>query len=466
MTNTLTRNFTGDLRTTYKVSDNLSTNYSMNTRRDLSDPETVVFSFNPKKFKLGRETSYRESFGASYNPSIFGFLTHSFNFSAAYSEKFNTTNDTRDASASKSYGVGGSFDLKKLFGAGKSRKSSVRDQIVKEARKDKEEQKRSIFTRVINPIAGVMRFLTGWIDPFSYSYKESFSYSYPGLLERAQLKFRFGLTNDAGARPSTSTTSFRSNSASKTTSYSFSSGTKLLGGLKTDVSFSRTIRRDIIKAGSRAKSVSTTFPDITFAIRPLTTIKFFNPIIKRFSPRTKFSRSKSENFNLTTGFRTSEKTTTSQNPLLSFNFAFIKGMQINVKTDRSVTTDKSYNSATGALSRTTRNTSRSTGFATKYSFTWPTGVKIPIMGRLRFKSTMSMSVDVSTRSQKTEESTGNSPMNSMGERSDLMISPSISYSFSSQIKGGLTGRWQDTNDKQRKRKSHVRELRIWVDIRF
>lgn len=464
LTDNLRRDFRGNMKTSYKISDNLNANFSMDTKRDLSDPSTVKFSFDPKKFKLGRETNYSQSFGASYSPALYAFLTHKFTFSTSYREGFNVTNGTRNISASKSYSVSGNLDLKKLFGKPSSDRSR---QFRPDKKGEMKPRGKNAVQRILEPPAKVMRFLTGWVQPISYDFKESYNYSYLGLLERAQLKFRFGLTEDIGAAvdPESRATG-RSNSSSKATNYSFRSGTMLLGGLKTDVSFSRTIRRDIVKSVNPQKSVATTFPDINFSIRQLSTIKFLNPIIKRFSPRTKYSRSKSETHNLTTSHKTSEKTTVSQSPLLAFSFGLLKGMQINFKTDKSVTENKSFNSATGALTRISRNTSKNTSISTKYSFTWPTGIKIPLFGRLKFRSTMSMSVDVSMRKQKTEQSTGSGPILSQGERSDFMVTPTISYSFSSQIKGGLTARWQDTNDMQTRRKSHVRELRIWVDIRF
>ena len=52
------------------------------------------------------------------------------------------------------------------------------------------------------------------------------------------------------------------------------------------------------------------------------------------------------------------------------------------------------------------------------------------------------------------------------DKSDITIGPNISYTFSQQIKGGLSARWQDSNDNTLNRKSHVRELQIWTEIRF
>jgi len=467
LTNSLTKNFQGNYKLTYKISDNLTANYTMDTRRDLSDPDLVNFTFDPKKFKLGRETKYSQAFSSSYTPTVFGFLTHKFNFSTSYNENFKISNDTRDMSASKSYGVAGTFDLKKFFGGGGSKHSTPRRGRHKKDGVTKAEAQKNIFQKTLDKPASVMRFLTGWIDPFSYDFKESYRYSYVGLLERAQLKFRFGLTEDIGAERNTETGSVgQTTLTSKISSYSLSSGTRLLGGLKTGVSFSRTINRDIIKSVNPQKTVSTTFPDFSFTINQLSTFKFLNSFIRKFSPRTKYSRSMKESYNLATGFKTTEQITTSQNPLLSFTFDLFRGLQVNVRTSRSVSESKSYNSSTGEITRNAKNTSTNASASTKYSFSWPTGVRMPLFGRIKFRSTMSISLDVTIRTQKNEEATGGDDLISKGDNRDFMLTPTISYNFSSQIKGGISGRWQDTNNKQQNLTSHVRELRIWVDIRF
>lgn len=468
LTNSLTKTFAGTFKTTYKITDNLTASYSMDTRRDISNPDLVKISFNPKEFKLGRETKYSQAFSANYSPTLFGFLTHKFNYSASYIEDFIIVKDNRNMSASKSYGVGGTFDMQKLFGGqSSSRRSTTRKRTQQGVTVAEPESKGSVFKKVMDKPAWMMRFLTGWIDPFTYDFKEAYRYSYIGLLERAQLKFRFGLTEAIGAEidPEAGAAG-QSTVSTKVTSYSFGSGTKLFGGLKTGVSFSRTINQDIKKAVNPQKSISTTFPDFNFSISQMTTFKFLNPIIRKFSPRTKYTRSTKESYNLTTGYKTVDEVTVSQNPLLSFTFDVTRGLTIDVRTNRSVSDNTSYNSSTGNVTRKQRSINSGSSASTKYSFSWPTGVRFPLLGRLKFRSTMSISLEVSTRTQKREESTGDNPLISAGENKDFMVTPTISYTFSNQIKGGVSARWQDTNNVQQSRKSHVRELRIYVDIRF
>jgi len=114
-TENLRRDFRGAYRISYKVSENISATYSMDTKRDMSDPSTVVFSFSPRKFRLGRETNYNEGFGISYNPVIFSFLTHKMTFSTGYREDIKVNDVTRNAAASKSYGISGDFQSEEVL---------------------------------------------------------------------------------------------------------------------------------------------------------------------------------------------------------------------------------------------------------------------------------------------------------------------------------------------------------------
>jgi hypothetical protein len=102
----------------------------------------------------------------------------------------------------------------------------------------------------------------------------------------------------------------------------------------------------------------------------------------------------------------------------------------------------------------------------RYSFTAPGGINIPLFGKVRFRSTATIDLTIRKNSDFAETSANNGPYVTSSDRSDLTVTPVVSYQFSSQIKGGLTARWQDTTDKQRSRTSHIRELQIWVELRF
>ena len=79
---------------------------------------------------------------------------------------------------------------------------------------------------------------------------------------------------------------------------------------------------------------------------------------------------------------------------------------------------------------------------------------------------MSIELNVRTTATKTENAQLDQPFVVGADKSDFTVSTTISYAFSKQIKGGVSGRWQDTNDAKLNRKSHMRELQIWAEIRF
>lgn len=483
LTQSIRRTFDGNLKTGYRISEPLTVNYSMNTQRDLNNPDLVNISLDPKKFKLGRETSYGQSIGASYNPNIFSFLTHTFNYTVSYRENLNVRDTSLSASQAKSYGVSGVFDHHKLFGID-SRRPSTRsrgrrgnDDNVIVAEKDK-----NIFQKMVEPFAKVLGFLTGWVEPINYDYNEKYNYSYSGMLSRASWEFRLGLSQDIGTgiRPSSTGLLNSGTAITRSTGYTFRSGTRFFGGIKTDVTFNRKISQDVVKTTNPRKTVSTTFPDIKFTIQPLSTFKFLNPFIRKFSPRTSYSRQKSEITNIQTAAKTSEQTTINMRPLIALNVNVLNGVTINFSRDYVYSEDKTFNSQTSDLSQVRKNTQTSTSFNAKYSFTSPKGIKLPIFGRIKFKSTMSIQCDVSIRKQKSESASPSSAFNESegtstsgglnftptSERSDLVISPIISYSFSQQIKGGITCKWQTSKDAYANKTTQTRELRIWVDIRF
>jgi len=463
LSNSYTKDFKGTFKTGYRAFDNMSINFSMNSRRDLSDPK-----YNAR---LGLETNYGQNFGISYNPSLFPFLTHKGSYSTSFREDLNISNFLRGGSLTKSYNLGGTFDHKKLFGgsgrSARGRPGGTRGRGGKKANVIKAgEDKKPLFS-FLKPVGKVMLFLTGWVNPLGYDFKETYSYTLVNLSDRPQMKFRLGFTDDIGVeQDTTATSSGRSNKISKSTSYSLRSGTTFFGGLKTDVAFSRSIRQDVKTTISPQKHISTNFPDINFTLRNFTTFRFMNAIKKKFNPRFKYGRSKDETIDINSNITKSDKISTNYNPLIAIDFVIIKGLKINFKTSKTIVETNSYSNIDGSLNNKSTSTQNNSSLSTKYSFSWPRGVKIPIFGRLKIKSTMSFAISITKRNQINEGFDYITNLPSKRERNDLMISPSISYSFSSQIKGGLTGRWQDTEDKSLSKISHVRELRIWVDIRF
>ena len=135
---------------------------------------------------------------------------------------------------------------------------------------------------------------------------------------------------------------------------------------------------------------------------------------------------------------------------------------------KTITEGKTINEQSGLATDIIRSTSSSLSLSASYSFSSPTGIKLPLLGRIKFESRMTTSVEITyNKSQdKRASPTGNYHFNLTSDRSDLTIRPTASYNFSTTVNGGIQARWQDTNDALTGRKSHTRELSLFVEMRF
>jgi hypothetical protein len=141
------------------------------------------------------------------------------------------------------------------------------------------------------------------------------------------------------------------------------------------------------------------------------------------------------------------------------------GIRTTVKITKKISTDENLKSHGGNRS-ITKGYDNSINVSNNYSFRAPKGIKLPFLRKIRFNSTLNLSVSISKTARKIKSSVAGKPFNITGDSSRLSISTTASYGFSSQVTGGFSARWDDNNDKKTRRKSHVRELGIWMQISF
>jgi hypothetical protein len=451
----------------HKVFNNLTTGFNLSTKRDLTDPDLVHLS--PKNFQLGLENSYSQSFRANYDVQPLAFVTSTWSYSASYSDNYDKSSKTRSTNLSQNWSVSGQFRHQALLGSG-SRKaqsdgSGSRSDVRGGVAKDDSQQGGSPF---YEPLLDGLRFLTGWLNPFSYKYNTSRRKSAPGLVSKASWKYRLGLQSDPGVEVGSTN---RNPSSGETVGYEFGSGFQLLGGIVTTIGYNRSVNRDLLTIGrDRTEKTSTGWPQLSLRIGTFTHMPLIknqlNWFIRVFSPRTGFSRQVSENTNVSRGFTTSRSETISRSPIVSLNFKILRTLSLSGSYSASRTTDEKFNPASGAPQSETRSSRRSIAASTNYAFTSPTGISIPLFGKLKFKSTVSIDVRVKYSSSMSETSSAGGPFVVGTQKSDFSVSPSVRYAFSQQINGGLTATWQDNTDSKFNSKSHMRMLQIWTEIKF
>jgi len=479
-TSSFSRTLDGRMNLSYRPFSTLTLDYNMGTKRDLTDPDLVNISFsNPK---LGLENNYNQSLRVAYDPKLVNFFTSSLSYSASYTDNYNRSTVSRSTSLSRNWSVSGDFRHTVLLGSKKKkrRRSSgssnrgvvrggVRSGVERGEDEDKDKDKeKEPGTPIYEPLVDGLRFLTGWLQPLRYRYTDGFNRSIPGVYEKLPWRYRFGL-DPMAEFPMVS--SSKNPSMGESEAYELGSGFSMLGGITTTVAYKTSMTRSLTTVGTdRTEGVNVSWPEVTLQIRRFTTLPLIknqlNWFIDVFSPRTAYSRQIKKTNNLDRGFTITETETINRNPLISLNLKLFRRLSLTGSYNIAKTIEEKNNRTSGTPETETHTTKNSVALSAKYAFSSPGGFSIPLLGRLKFKSMVSIDFTVQYSSNLVETSKQGLPFVPFTNTSSFAASPVISYSFSSQIRGGISARWQDTNDLQRNKKSHVREIQLWTEIRF
>ncbi len=436
----LNRNFNARMNYSHQIFPTLKTSLVWSTNNDLADDNLVNLSLSD--FRLGEQLNYSQNFSGTYDPKLFGWFTTSFSYRANYRDDLDRSNGTRRSDLSRSWSVNGVINHQRFFARGQS-------------------------WGIIETPKSVIRFLTNWVRPPSYKYEESYTNTVPGLTGRPSLAYRFGLRDETNVPIGISNSSRR---ASEGVSYEASSGFTLLGGISTDVRYRQQIDRNLIAVGGRDEDRNTSWPDLTISIRRFQTLPLIKPIVNKFidifTPRTSYSRSTRETEALETGIVTSRVVTVNQTPLLALTLKLFRNFSLSGSYGTTRTTDEKFSRTSGASTTETRSTGQRIAVSTRWQFSAPSGIQIPLLGRLRFQSRVTFEATIRYNADKSESSSAGNAFRTTRDQTDFQVQPIIQYEFSRQIKGGLSGLWQDTNNRQLDRKTHLRQLAIWTEIRF
>jgi hypothetical protein len=447
VTETFTRNFNGNMNVVASPIKGIPVSYSMTTNRDIHDPQTLKFSFNPKNAKLGIETSFSESFNTNYSPQWFKFLTTRFSFDSRYSENSDRTDasnqqqGTRRVSNSNSRRADLTFNWQSLFGSGGQKKEGKKKMS-------------------LNPFRLIAN-LTKRIDPVSGSYQGTKNFTRSGLLSRPPLAYRLGFTNDPqvqalGAAQSTDGTSTQEG-------YTARSGIKLLG-TKVNFSYSETIGKTKTSTGD-TKSTSTVFPDFDFGWSNFGKFWFLKRLIHTSSYKFDYGKIENKSEKENTGELISQKTSEKLSHLATFSHNWKSGATTTLEIRKDYTTEQILQNP-GRNRNANKNYSGTIAVNNNYSFSAPQGIKFPFLRKIKFRSTLTLTLSIAQTNIKQKTSVNGQRYNIKQDQSQLTITANSGYSFSQQVDGGFTARWADSNDKIIQRKVHTRELGIWLTLRF
>jgi len=418
----------------------LKVDYTLSNIMDLRDDKKIDLA----KLRFGTEISRKQTASLSYNPSIFNWLTNSYNYRADYQENNDPNSGAsggRSVGVNTSQSVEMSMNWKKIFGSVSKPKEGLEPGFP-------------------GWIVFQFRSLLGRIKPVRANYQNEKTFSLPGLKARPSWKFQLGLSRQADVPQNPQV--FQNNREGISSTWSLKSGVELLPGIDmgTSYQFRDRVNRTPDKV-DETRSVS--FPDISIRWGNVGKLGPLKSILESSSLDFGYSRKVDERGDEDLKNLTSKGISKQFSPLFSWTARWKKNLSTNLKNSRSSSETKTYRGS----ATTTKREEQTNSFNISYSFSSPKGIRLPILGkRIKFTSNLNLSLDISTRQTLERTALEGRGFNTNSDTKELRIQPTASYSFSKNVTGGLNALWMNSDDKKTNQKRRVRELGFYTELRF
>jgi hypothetical protein len=316
-----------------------------------------------------------------------------------------------------------------------------------------------------NPLVAFKGFLHIFqsIKPIKASFTDDKNINRSGLYERPSWLYTLGFADKAHVKQKESVGVGTRDQSIFAKDYSFSSGLTLIRNI--DINSSYKYRQSITySTNDPVKNKSIEFPHLDVNFSGVERFPFIRSFSKTASIQTNFTRKVDGSSNAATGELHDRNTMQTFSPFLGLNLGFKNGVKATVRYDYSKKKIESLRQQ-GDNRRVSHNQDRTFRFSLSYSLTAPKGLNIPLFGKVKFESQLTMSLDFNKSYNKSwyfQSDSKTVDRNSI----ETSVEPRLSYRFSAKITGGLQARWSDSNDKVQQRKRHIRELGIWTELRF
>lgn len=465
-------------------SNTFDSSFRFNKKQDLDLREnTSLFD----SFKRGgRELNRDQGFRASWRPAIRNFLRPVMSYDTNYVEDRSPTVQPPDL-ASRADSLGGpirvlrvqntatrdisaALNLRSLFGSpapgrqprrphsggdegGGDRGRGESPDTPPDGEREPEDDGRSVWQELRGGAARVF----GAVNDIRGSYTDRRSSRYSRVRDRPDLAYQFGLGRfDLGLiEPVAGTTS---NLIEDNTDVSWSSkldtSVQPLSGIVADLGWTRTTARSIL-SGSRSKTDDVTWPDVSLALDGL----------ERRGPLVKWAKTSSLNSAFRKNTRRNGRLPPLDEPLapgvpwydtesvrrewapfLSWSTAWQSGLNTTISHNRSTTTEESEFNQVVSRSETESRAYRVTG---RYNFQAAKGIWF-LGKRLRFKSDLTLNVDIDRSEDLTRElelrPNGTSTSTVRSHRKAFSVKPRATYNFSRKVQGSMDVSYSKSKD--------------------
>ncbi|OQX70680.1 MAG: hypothetical protein B6D62_03865, partial [Candidatus Cloacimonas sp. 4484_275] len=448
----------------YDLFSDISTSYKLDTSRDLtlkSDWENIP---------VGQEKNRTQTISLDYTPSYLKkVFSYNINTDIVYKDRHQEVGQSEEDKTNFLYSgsvgrdISGAFTLKNkdmmtsFFNWLKARserkereKTEENNSQEKQATEEEKVEEKNIEKKHI--FRGIFSYL-GRLENITVNYSNHFGSDYEKREKRPEFLYQLGaphiLKNEELRKKDNND------------SYSISSGFPILNNLTTDFSYSKDIKRQL--AAVNKKTTTTIFPNINITLSEFEKMIKIEKVLTSSRLSSGFSVSKKQIEDLSKNKLQSEEVKINLQPLLSWTGNWIHNISssINVSYSNSETTTfyEGYNK---------KNISESSSVSGnfKWSFSSPTGIKLPFLKRrLRIKNEMSAHLNFNL-DKDLVISDGNEGKVLQKNSRHFVLSPGIDYNFSKNITGGLNSNYDYQYEKKRDFKISTLNFSLWGEIKF
>lgn len=407
----------------------LRLNYSMRTTRDLNLE------------RADKETGRSETVGAAFTPSILGILSPNISYNASYTENHTIQLDSlRNVSASNRFSIGVPIYLNKLV------------RLVTSIRNEKHDSEATVMTP--HWILMQIERITQKIKAPSLSYSISKSNQSSSLLQRPSYKYRWGLIEEPDV-PRLSEESTYRNSGQVTKSYSVSGIGISIGRISVSGSYNKSKSEGM--GVNTGWSSNTGFPNLSLSISGLERLLFLSKLFNSLSLNSSYNVNSTER-----GTEPGLPNTITKSTILrgTWQIQWWRGISTRFTSSVNSGQDKTIGSlgTTVTESKTIDHT-----LSTGYSFSAPTGIKIPFLSHIKWASNLDFTLSATYTTNWQKDITNNIPKQ---DSKSITVSPKLDYNFSKSVSGGGSASYSQRWSKTGGGDTRTLGLRFFIEFRF
>ncbi|HHS50319.1 MAG TPA: cell surface protein SprA [candidate division Zixibacteria bacterium] len=445
----------------------ITTGFTLRMKRDIGDSAEVRWRH---PVNIGSPLTKSISDNIRFSPTWINWLNQTYEFSSTYNEntdpqRYRDQFGNVDISRTYRLSLGLRWrELKRAFSSGSSPPPSGtppgRGTTTAESDTGEVDRER---TGGFGAVLGKSLNFLDRLDDLQFDHQRDDRRGLPNLEKRPTLAYQLGFTTDPGVPTVETTGGITSLIESRTTTDNTTIRTGVRLPWEINASLRYNYRTNIRYSTNNTKETLRTFPDITLNWNGLGKYFFFPKLASNVRTNARYIHEKKESFQADALTNRSYKH--DFNPLVSVNVGWKIGLTSDYSTNWRKSHDYRFSTANTSV---TRNNELSHKLTLRYNLRATHGLKLPLFGTIRLENVLQLSLTVQ-HTQRTNETwiEGNEDaVTPLQDDSEWSLTPSASYSFSRNIQGGMEMRWIDTKDNRLDQVRHIRDVSIWVELKF